>query len=93
MSETSWWEKRWFLALMVLATMVPLLLPETPPLVDLPGHMGRYHVQRMTGHNYSCYIRKRSDCHKILREQLLSSGDELRGGFLINRRNNQLLGN
>ena len=45
MADTRWWEKRWFLALIVLATAIPLLIPETPPLVDLPGHMGRYHVQ------------------------------------------------
>ena len=25
--------------------MVPLLWPDIPPLVDLPGHMGRYRVQ------------------------------------------------
>lgn len=30
---------------LVLAAAVPLLWPETPPLVDLPGHMGRYRVQ------------------------------------------------
>ena len=32
-------------ALAVLACGVPLLWPDVPPLVDLPGHMGRYHVQ------------------------------------------------
>ncbi|MEO6074595.1 MAG: hypothetical protein ABIP67_15335 [Burkholderiales bacterium] len=45
MAETAWWEKRWFLALIVLASAIPLLIPETPPLVDLPGHMGRFRVQ------------------------------------------------
>ena len=45
MAETAWWEKRWFLALIVLASTIPLLLPETPPLVDLPGHLGRFRVQ------------------------------------------------
>ncbi|HKP33200.1 MAG TPA: hypothetical protein VJT70_00280 [Sphingomicrobium sp.] len=40
-----WWEQRWFLALVVLATMVPLLYPPVPPLVDLLGHMGRYRVE------------------------------------------------
>ena len=40
-----WWEQRWaLLAFMLLAT-VPLLWPDIPPLVDLPGHMGRYRVQ------------------------------------------------
>ena len=27
------------------SSMVPLLWPDIPPLVDLPGHMGRYRVQ------------------------------------------------
>lgn len=45
MAETAWWEKRWFLALVVLASTIPLLLPETPPLVDVPGHMGRFRIQ------------------------------------------------
>src|SRR5690348_4325508 len=41
----AWWESPFFLALVVLATMVPLLTPEVPPLVDLFGHMGRYRVE------------------------------------------------
>jgi hypothetical protein len=40
-----WWESRACLALVVLATMVPLLYPPIPPLVDLFGHMGRYRVE------------------------------------------------
>ena len=40
-----WWEAPWFLALVVLATMIPLLYPPIPPLVDLFGHMGRYRVE------------------------------------------------
>jgi hypothetical protein len=40
-----WWEGRWFAAALVLATAIPLLWPNIPPLVDLPGHLGRYHVQ------------------------------------------------
>src|SRR5437764_4720253 len=40
-----WWESRAFLAFVVLATMVPLLYPPIPPLVDLFGHMGRYRVE------------------------------------------------
>ena len=31
--------------LLALAAMLPLLWPTIPPLVDLPGHMGRYRVQ------------------------------------------------
>ena len=40
-----WWEQRWFLALVVLATTIPLFYPPIPPLVDLFGHMGRYRVE------------------------------------------------
>lgn len=40
-----WWESRGFGIALVLLTAVPLLLPQVPPLVDLPGHMGRYRVQ------------------------------------------------
>ena len=40
-----WWQTRWFVALMVLVSCLPLVKPDIPPLVDLPGHMGRYRVQ------------------------------------------------
>jgi len=40
-----WWQTRWFVALCTLLAVVPLLWPDIPPLVDLPGHMGRYRVQ------------------------------------------------
>ena len=40
-----WWQTRTFVALATLIAIVPLLWPEIPPLVDLPGHMGRYRVQ------------------------------------------------
>lgn len=40
-----WWQTRWFVVAMALAAIVPLLRPEIPPLVDLPGHLGRYRVQ------------------------------------------------
>lgn len=43
--EGQWWQNRWFLALLALASAIPLLWPDVPPLVDLPGHMGRYRVQ------------------------------------------------
>lgn len=39
-----WWEGRPFVAAMILIAFVPLLWPEVPPLVDLPGHMGRFKV-------------------------------------------------
>jgi hypothetical protein len=40
-----WWESRLCLTLVVLATMLPLVYPPVPPLVDLLGHMGRYRVE------------------------------------------------
>lgn len=40
-----WWEHRAFIAAMVLLSIVPLIYPPIPPLVDLLGHMGRYRVQ------------------------------------------------
>jgi hypothetical protein len=40
-----WWEYRWAVAALVLLSAVPLLWPDLPPLVDLPGHLGRYRVQ------------------------------------------------
>ena len=46
-----WWQTRWFVALAALAATIPLLWPTVPPLVDLPGHMGRYRVQLAIGSN------------------------------------------
>ena len=40
-----WWQTRTFVVAMALLSIVPLLWPDIPPLVDLPGHMGRYRVQ------------------------------------------------
>jgi hypothetical protein len=40
-----WWQSRPLLALLLVAAAIPLLAPETPPLIDLPGHIGRYRVQ------------------------------------------------
>ncbi len=39
-----WWETRWFALAAILGSCVPLLWPSLPPLADLPGHIGRYHV-------------------------------------------------
>ena len=51
--ESSWWETPWFLGLVVMATVLPLLYPPVPPLVDLLGHMGRYRVELDLGHSSS----------------------------------------
>ena len=46
-----WWESRACLALVVIATMLPLIYPPVPPLVDLLGHMGRYRVELDLDHS------------------------------------------
>ncbi|MEQ7873629.1 hypothetical protein ABDK56_06440 [Sphingomonas sp. ASV193] len=39
-----WWEGRPYVVAMILVAFIPLLYPSFPPLVDLPGHMGRFQV-------------------------------------------------
>lgn len=39
-----WWERRYALGALVWVGLVPLLWPALPPLTDLPGHMGRWHI-------------------------------------------------
>jgi len=56
-----WWESRLCLALVVLATMIPLLYPPVPPLVDLFGHMGRYRVELDLSH--SPWLKQYYDYH------------------------------
>lgn len=43
--DLHWWQTRAFVAAMAALAAVPLVWPTVPPLVDLPGHMGRYRVQ------------------------------------------------
>jgi hypothetical protein len=43
--DRPWWETRPFVAALILLSIVPLLYPPVPPLVDLLGHMGRYRVE------------------------------------------------
>ena len=40
-----WWEKRIFVAALVILSAAPLFYPQVPPLVDLFGHLGRYRVE------------------------------------------------
>ncbi|MEP6784816.1 MAG: hypothetical protein ABI898_03635 [Sphingomonadales bacterium] len=42
---TRWWENRWAIAAIIIATTIPLWFVTVPPLIDLVGHMGRYHIQ------------------------------------------------
>ncbi|HEX5184927.1 MAG TPA: hypothetical protein VFW19_17445 [Allosphingosinicella sp.] len=46
-----WWERRWGVAALALLAALPLLWPAIPPLVDLPGHMGRYRVELEIAHS------------------------------------------
>src|SRR6185295_4494066 len=55
------WETRWFVALAALLTMLPLLYPPIPPLVDLFGHMGRYRVELDLDH--SLWLQRYYDYH------------------------------
>jgi len=56
-----WWERRLAVVLIVLATMIPLIYPPIPPLVDLLGHMGRYRVELDL--NRSPFLREYYDYH------------------------------
>lgn len=56
-----WWESRLCLGLVVLATMLPLVYPVVPPLVDLFGHMGRYRVELDL--NHSPFLQQYFDYH------------------------------
>lgn len=44
MTAPRWWETRAYALAAVLASAIPLLWPALPPLADLPGHIGRYHI-------------------------------------------------
>jgi hypothetical protein len=59
-----WWETKLCLALVVAATMVPLIYPPIPPLVDLFGHMGRYRVE--LGLHHSPWLQRYFDYHWAL---------------------------
>lgn len=48
--KLQWWQTRWFVAVAAVISAIPLLLPQIPPFVDLPGHMGRYRVQLAMEH-------------------------------------------
>ena len=56
-----WWETRVCVLAIMLATMIPLVYPPVPPLVDLLGHMGRYRVELDLGH--SPFLQRYYDYH------------------------------
>ena len=39
-----WWQSRWFFVGCLMLLAAPLIWPTVPPLIDLPGHIGRYRV-------------------------------------------------
>jgi hypothetical protein len=39
------WERPSVIVALILLSALPLFWPDVPPLVDMPGHMGRYRVQ------------------------------------------------
>lgn len=49
MNAPRWWETRWFALLAIGLAAAPLLWPAIPPLADLPGHIGRYHIAEAIG--------------------------------------------
>lgn len=42
---SGWWTSNWYIAFLAIISVIPLIRPEVPPLVDLMGHMGRYRVE------------------------------------------------
>lgn len=46
-----WWETPGMLWIVVVLATLPLLYPPIAPLVDLPGHMGRYRVELDLAHS------------------------------------------
>ncbi|QLC25525.1 hypothetical protein HFP57_11180 [Parasphingopyxis algicola] len=40
-----WWQSSWVLAVLCLSTALPVAVTSFPPLIDLYGHAGRYHIQ------------------------------------------------
>lgn len=56
-----WWESGWFWLLLAVASTIPLWWPTIPPLVDLPGHLGRYRVELDRANSLS--LRRYFDFH------------------------------
>ena len=43
--ERAFWERRYVVPALLFLSAVPLIWPDVLPLLDLPGHIGRYRVQ------------------------------------------------
>lgn len=48
-ARSHWWQSRPFVLTAAINAIVPLLIPALPPLVDLPGHVGRYRILAEAG--------------------------------------------
>ncbi len=48
---TLWWSSRRAVSLAAVAATIPLWFVQLPPLIDLLGHIGRYHIQLSIGAN------------------------------------------
>ncbi len=46
MVPRNFWETSWFWGLVLLTASAPFWVSHIPPLMDLPGHMARYHIMR-----------------------------------------------
>jgi hypothetical protein len=44
--SVEYWTRKWFWVLILIVISVPFWMTDFPPLMDLPGHMARYHVMR-----------------------------------------------
>ena len=45
MTDSAWWQRRWYAIGLACLMVVPLLWPDIPPITDLLGHIGRYGVE------------------------------------------------
>ena len=54
----SFLDSKWLALFVIIASIIPLLLPTTPPLTDLPGHI---EVRTCTKSTYRLLIRKGDD--------------------------------
>ena len=51
--DRRWWESGWLWLVLAIASTIPFWWQSVPPLVDLPGHLGRYRVQLELGSSES----------------------------------------
>jgi len=49
MGKPEWWQTRSVAVIVIVASALPLLWPDFPPLIDLPGHLGFYRILSEAG--------------------------------------------